>query len=321
MRLHADVIKTILRPAWLALIVGSAVLAGLAALWVGLQQDAGETSTTFVFARRVGYLDRPIPVLDDHLNEIINSVEFPVVFERIEDRLLLRAERDYDLLIGQAENTQSVVEITVQTERPGDADRIARIVAEEMVEFVLDTQDVSIVTEITDFDDELTRLRQDQDRLLALAGGVPPTTAQRNLEGELTAILDGNADAPVGNYEADVRERLSALTPLATQYERNASTIRGLERLRSQAIVERIDITSNQESINDEWYRQVTPVEDTSNVPVAVAMAFAAGIPALAVAFVLVSLNVSRRLAIERRKEEAAAQEQPRPSRKTAIRA
>ncbi len=320
MRFDADVIKTLLRPAWLTLIVGSAVLAGLAAFWVGLQQESGETSTTFVFARRVGYLDRPIPVLDDHLNEIINSVEFPVVFERIQERLLLEENTDYDLLIGQAENTQSVVEIKISTERAGDADRISRIVAEEMVEFVLDTQDVSIVTEITDFDDELTRLREDQDRLLALAGGVPPTAARRNLEGELTAILDLDADAPVGNYEAEVRERLSAVTPLATQYERNASTIRGLERLRSRAIVERIDITSSQESINDEWYRQVTPVEKTSNVPVAVAMAFAAAIPSLGVAFLLVVLNISRRLAIERRRAAAEAQEQQRPARNTSIR-
>jgi len=333
MRFDADVIKTMLRPAWLILIVGSGLLAGLGALWVGLQQDAGETSTTYVFARRVGYLDRPIPVLDDHVNEIINSVEFPAVFIAIDERLLLEVGEDYDLSIGPAENTQSVVQIDVQTERPGEADRIARIVAEEMVSFVLDTQDVSIETEITDFDVELTRLSEEQTRLVELAGGVSPTVARRSLEAELTTLLDAQAspdtddvdtpddEAALAAYEADLRDRLTDVAPVAIEYERNASTMRGLERLRARAMVERIDITSSQESINDEWYRQVTPVEPSSPVPVAVAMAFAAAVPALVVAFLLVSVYVSRRLAVERKRVESEARMAQPASRGSAVRA
>ena len=84
MTLHRDVVRLILRPAWLGLIIFSVLAASFAGLWVGLQQDAGETSTTFLFGRRIGYLNRPLPVLDDHLAEIVNSVEFPIVFERIE---------------------------------------------------------------------------------------------------------------------------------------------------------------------------------------------------------------------------------------------
>jgi hypothetical protein len=302
--MHADVLKVMARPAWLGLIVVSVLCAAGAALWVGLQQDAGETSTTYVFGRRVGYLDRPLPVLEDHLNDLVNSVEFPVVFARIEERLQLQAEKDYDLTIGIVEDTQSLVEIEVRTKRSGDADRIARIVAEEMVEFVLEGQDLNIATEIDDLTDEISRLEEEQARLVALSSGVPPTTAKANLEAQLTGLITDPDRTSVGPLEGAIQEQLSALTPLADSYDRNASSIRQLQRDRSAAIVERSDIAASQASINQEWYRSITPVEPTSNLPVAIAMAFAAAVPAGLASAALVALNLNRRL---NRREEFEA--------------
>lgn len=296
MKLDLAVLRTILRPAWLLLIVGSTLIASLTALWVGLQQDAGETSTTFVFGRRVGFLDRPLPVLDDHLNEIINSVEFPEVFERIENRLLLQAERDYDLQIGTVDDTQSLVQITVRTNRSGEAERIARIIAEEMVAFVLDSQDVAIETEIDDLAANISRLQDEQANIVDLAGGVPPTTAARVIEAQLANIARGQIVDPVAGFEEDLRSQLLELQPLSTTYQTNAQTIRTQETQRAQSQVERLDIVSGQVSINDDWYRLITPVEPTSNVPVAIAMAFAAGVPALVVATTLAVLLISRSL-------------------------
>ena len=284
------------RPAWLGLIVLSILCAASGALWLGLQQDAGETSTTYVFGRRVGYQNRPLPVLDDHLSDIVNSVEFPVVFERIEERLLLKAEKDYNLTIGVVDDTQSVVEIVVRTNRSGDADRIARIVAEEMVDFVLDSQDLSISTEIDDLTREIDRLEDEQERLVALAGGVPPTTAKTNLETLLAGLISDPERTTVGPLEGAVQEQLSALTPLADSYDRNAFEIRQLQQDRAAAMVERSDISASQASINEEWYRSITPVEPTSNVPVAIAMAFAAAVPAALASTALVALNLDRRL-------------------------
>ncbi len=302
--MHADVLKVMARPAWLGLIVVSVLCAAGAALWVGLQQDAGETSTTYVFGRRVGYLDRPLPVLEDHLNDLVNSVEFPVVFARIEERLQLQAEKDYNLTIGIVEDTQSLVEIEVRTKQSGDADRIARIVAEEMVEFVLEGQDLNIATEIDDLTDEIGRLEEEQTRLVALSSGVPPTIAKANLEAQLAGLISDPDRTSVGPLEGAIQEQLSALTPLADSYDRNAFSIRQLQRDRSAAIVERSDITASQASINQEWYRSITPVEPTSNLPVAIAMAFAAAVPAGLASAALVALNLNRRL---NRREEFEA--------------
>ena len=299
--MHADVLKMMGRPAWLGLIVISVLCAAGAGLWVGLQQDAGETSTTYIFGRRVGYLDRPLPVLEDHLNDLVNSVEFPLVFARIEERLQLQAEKDYDLAIGIVEDTQSLVEIEVRTKRSGDADRIARIVAEEMVEFVLEGQDLSITTEIDDLTDEISRLEEEQERLVALSSGVPPTTAKASLEALLFGLLSDPDRTSVGPLEGVLQEQLSSLTPLADSYSRNEFSIRQLQKDRSAAIVERSDIEASQTSINQEWYRSITPVEPTSNLPVAIAMAFAAAVPAGLASGALVALNLNRRLS---RREE-----------------
>ena len=295
MKVNRHVARMMTRPIWAGLIVLSIVFASGSALWVGLQQDAGETSTTFLFGRRIGYLNRPLPVLDDHLNEIINSVEFPVVFERIEERLLLQADKDYNLTIGIVENTQSLVEIEVRTDRSGEADRIARIVAEEMVEFVLETQDLSISTEIAELNNEINRLVDDQERLVALAGSVPPIQLQAQIQQQL-AGLAGNNDTPVGTLQGELQAQLAAVQPLANDFRRNQISIDGLQGDRSQAIVERSDLLASQASINEEWYRAITPVEPTSNVPVAIAMAFAAAVPAGISSSALVGFNLNRRL-------------------------
>lgn len=297
MRFDSRVIRVALQPAWVALIIGATLLAALGGLWAGLQQDTGETSTSFVYARRVGFLGRPLPDLDDHLNEIINSVEFPEVFIRIEERLLLEADRDYTLEIGVVENTQSLVQIVVDTDRSGEADRISRIIAEEMVSFVLDGQGVSIDNAIDDLDAQVTRLEGEQVRLTALADGVPPPQLVRRFEAELAGFATGQLDDPVTNFEAALRNQINTLSPLADEYGQNELSIRNLRRERAQAGVDRLDINSGRQSINDEWYRAITPPEPTSNVPLAVAMAFAAAVPALIIATGLVLLNVGRRLA------------------------
>lgn len=294
MTIDLSVIRAILRPAWLLLIVGSTLLAALTALWVGVQQDAGETSTTFVFGRRVGFLDRPLPVLDDHLNEIINSVEFPEVFERIDNRLLLTIDEDYDLEIGPVDDTQSVVQITIRTNRSGEAERIARIIAEEMVSFVLSSQDVAIETEIRDLSEDIDRLQGEQADLIDLAGGVPPTTATRVFEAQLANIARGQIIDPAVGFEDNLRTQLLELQPLSTTYQSNARSIQAQETRRARSQIERLDIISGQTSINDDWYRLITPVEPTSNVPIAIAMAFAAGVPAFVVATTLAIALVSR---------------------------
>lgn len=304
MRIDAAVVRALLRPAWVGLILGATLLAAFAALWVGLQQQPGEQSTTFVFARRVGFLNQPLPVLDDHLNEIVNSVEFPVVFERIEDRLLLQEGRDYDLSVGVVEGSDSLVEVEVRTQRQNDADRIARIVAEEMVLFVLLGLEVDATTEIDGFESDLAVLREEQDRLISLSGGIRPDLARNTFQAQLTGV------GPVGAAQSDLRDQLDLVAPLAIDYERNESTIRGIQRQRVQAVGSQLDISSSLRSINQEWYRLITPVEETSNLPIAIAMAFAAGVPALVAATALAGLNVARRL----HRDERAEQE-PRSAR------
>jgi len=305
--MHADVTRQMLRPAWLGVLIISILCASGSALWIGLQQDAGETSTTYVFGRRVGNLDRPVQVLDDHLNDIVNAVEFPTVFAGIEDRLQLRADKDYDLEIGVVDDTQSIVEITVRTNTSGNADRIARIVAEEMVKFVLENQDKSIATEIGDLDNEIDRLEDEQELLISQANGVPPTTARDNLTILLSGLLSDPDRITAGPLEGTIQEQLTALTPLADSYSRNGFRIRQLQQDRAAALVERQDIASSQGAINDDWYRSITPVEPTSNVPVAIAMAFAAAVPAAVLAVVLVSLNLDRRLTNDERRSAGLA--------------
>jgi hypothetical protein len=172
-----------------------------------------------------------------------------------------------------------------------------------MVEFVLEGQDLNIATEIDDLTDEIGRLEDEQERLVALSSGVPPTTAKASLEALLFGLISDPDRTSVGPLEGVLQEQLSALTPLADSYSRNAFSIRRLQKDRSAAIVERSDIEASQASINQEWYRSITPVEPTSNLPVAIAMAFAAAVPAGLASGALVALNLNRRLSRRERLE------------------
>lgn len=295
MRLHPDVLRNMMRPVWLGIIAASVLLAAGAALWIGLQQDQGETSTTFVFGSRVGF-DAPIDELEDHVSDIVNSVEFLPVFERIEDRVLLQADKDYRLTIGVLENTQSVVSVEVRTDRSGEADRIARIVAEEMVRFVLEGVDESVATDVGELERDLALLIEEQERLILIAGNVNPTRAEISLERELAAITSGLDDDPVGTLEGELRSRVAAIAPIADDFRQNAVLVGQVEGELANILVQRAEIEAAIGSVSSDWYREITPVETTSNVPVAIAMAFAAAVPALIAAVVLVALNLHRRL-------------------------
>ncbi len=295
MRLHPDVLRNMIRPLWLGLIFASMLLAASAALFIGLQQDQGETSTTFVFGSRVGF-EAPLDELEDHISNIVNSVEFLPVFERIEDRVLLRADDDYSLTISILDNTQSVVAIEIRTDRSGEADRISRIVAEEMVRFVLEGVDEAVASNVVEIERDLAVVTEDQARLIALAGNVNPNRAEIRLERELAAITSGVDDDPVGTLEGELRERINNVAPLAAEFRQNDVLVADLEQQRANIVVQRAEIEAAIGSVSSDWYRSVTPVEPTSNVPVAIAMAFVAAVPALFAAVILVALNLNRRL-------------------------
>lgn len=309
MQPHPDLLKSMLRPSWLVIVALAVLFAAGGALIFGLRQDQGETSTTFVFGDRVGF-DAPMIELEAHIADIVNSVEFPAVFERIENRVLLTADEDYTLSIGILENTQSVVAIEVRTDRSGEADRISRIIAEEMVRFVLEDVDRTIAADFEEIERDLAIAVEDEARLRALAGDVDPTRAEISLERELGAITTGVNDDPAGNIEGEIRQRLTILAPLADEYRQNEVVRTDLETQLADIIVERAEIAAASGSISDDWYRSVTPVEPTSTVPVAIALAFAAAVPALFASIVLVALNLNRRLYA--RDREADLKPEPR---------
>ncbi len=295
MRFHPDVVRNMTRPGWLAIILLPVLIAAGGALWLGLQQDQGETSTTFVFGSNVGF-DAPLEELEDHIADIVNSVEFGPVFERIEARVLLQADKDYTLNIGLVENTQAVVSIEVRTDRSGEADRISRIIGEEMVRFVLEGVDEAIVAEAQTLDLDLASLVEDQERLVQLAGGVDPVRTEISLERELGAVTAVGGEGPVGTVAGELRAQINNISPLADEFRRNQVLVDDLEAQIATVLVQRTEIAAATSSIGAEWYRSITPVEPTSNVPVAIAMAFAAAVPALIAAAALVALNLNRRL-------------------------
>ncbi len=288
------------RPVWLGIIVASVLFAAAGGLWLGLQQDQGESATTFVFGSRVGF-DAPLDELEDHISDIVNSLEFLPVFERIEERTLLSAENDYSLNIGILENTQSIVSVEVRTDRSGEADRIARIVAEEMVRFVLEGVDEGIVATQAGLERDLQAIVDDQARLVTLAGNVDPTRAEISIEREIAAINSGLNDDPVGAVEGDLRAQLVNVAPLADEFRQTEVLLTNLERQLANTVVQRTEIEAATASVSADWYRSITPVEPTSNIPVAIAMAFAAAVPAFIAAVILVALNLNRRLVVRDR--------------------
>lgn len=298
------------RPVWLGIIIASVLLAAGGGLWLGLQQDQGESATTFVFGSRVGF-DAPLDELEDHISDIVNSLEFGPVFERIEGRTLLSAEDDYTLDIGIVENTQSIVSIEVRTDRSGEADRIARIVAEEMVRFVLQGVDDAIISDQAVLEQDLAAIIDDQARLVTLAGNVDPTRAEISIEREIAAINSGLSDDPIGVVEGDLRAQLANVAPLANEFRQTEVLVADLEGQLANTNVQRTEIEAATASISSDWYRSITPIEPTSNVPVAIAMAFAAGVPALAVAVILVALNLNRRLVVRDREHGILASTNP----------
>ncbi len=280
---------------WLSIIILSTLFAASTALWIGLQQDQGETSTTFVFGSRVGF-DAPVAELEDHIADIVNSVEFGPVFERIGTRILPVTEDDYTLDIGILEDTQSVVAVEVRTSRSGEADRIARIVAEEMVRFVLEGVDDSVESDLEALERDLPPLLDEQERLKQLAGGANPIRTLNSLQRDLAAISTVGSNEPVGTLEGEILSQISAISGIADDFEQNQVLVDSLERDIANIMIQRAEIQAATQSVSADWYRSITPVEATSNVPVAIAMAFAAAVPALVAAAVLVALNLNRRL-------------------------
>ena len=305
MRLHPDVLRNMIRPVWLGIIFASVLFAAGGALFIGLQQDQGETSTTFVFGSRVGF-DAPLDELEDHISNIVNSVEFGPVFERIDARTLLSAEDDYSLDVSIVENTQSVVAIEIRTDRSGEADRISRIVAEEMVRFVLEGVDEAVATDAAALERDLATATEDQGRLITLAGNVNPNRAEISLERQLAAITTDIGDDPVGTLEGELRSRIANIAPLAAEFRQTEVVVDDLERQLATIVVQRAEIEASIRAVSADWYRSVTPVEPTSNVPVAIAMAFVAAVPALFAAVILVALNLNRRLIARDRQLDAS---------------
>lgn len=287
-------VSAMLTPRWIALIAFSTLLAAFAALWLGLQAPSQHTSTTFIYGRRVGYLDRQLPVLDEHLDDIVNAVEFPEVFEAIEARTLLRADKQYNFTIERVDDTQSVIEIQVIADRPGDAERIARILAEEVVRFVLEGQDASLAADLDGFDNRIATLEAEQSRLRDLSLGVSPIVAQNRIERALLEI--DRSEAGAQTREENLRADLSDIRPQAADFAQNASSLEREYAARATTETERLDVLASIESVNDEWYRSITPVEPTSNLPIAIAMAFAAGIPAAVISAFLVTLRLNQRM-------------------------
>ncbi len=287
----AEAFRYLHKPAWISVVLVATIAAAGAALWMGLQQQADHTATTHVFSRRVGYLDRPVPELEDHIGDIVNAVEFPAVFIAIEERTLLLPEEDYTFTIEQLDDEDSIVEIRVEAARAGDAERISRILVEEVVEFVLDGQRASLDAEIADLEGIIATLQQSQADVRERAFGVPPDTAIRAIE---LSLLRQTEDSTLD--EEELLGYLSELEPLADRYRQTTVDLNSLYRDLAAKRSERADVVGTIGSVNEEWYRSVSPVERASNVPVAIAMAFAAGIPAVLVAALLVTLNLNRRL-------------------------
>lgn len=282
------------QPRWMALIIFSVLAAALAATWLGLQQPVRHTATTFIYGSRVGILDRPDLQLDDQLNQLVNAVEFPAVFLAIEDRTLLVADDDYDFSIERVEDSPSVIAIEVKADTAGNAERIARILAEEVVTFVLRSQDDVISGEIGDVQRQLASLVEEQGRLRGLTYGVTPTRASERLEQELAAIDD--LDPVSGQFEADLLAALGVAQSNLGDYQRTQIEINRLSIDMGQLENERLDLTAAIDTVDRDWYRTITPVEPTSNIPLAVAMAFAAAVPTAIVSTTLVLLNLKRRI-------------------------
>lgn len=287
----AESLRYLRKPAWIGLVLLATVASAGAALWMGMQRQPEQTATTFVFGRRVGYLDRPVPVLDEHIDEIVNSVEFPGVFFAIRDRTLLEPDRDYEFTIERLEDEESVVEIAVVAGQAGDAERISRILVEEMVAFVLDGQQASVTSEIGDIDQSIRTLEASQQAIRDQSFGISPEVAVRQIELGLIR-MDENSTLD----DDQLRDLLIELRPLEARYLDNIVELNALYRDRAARVTEQSDLVAALENVNADWYRLRTPVEAASNVPVAIAMAFTAGVPAVLVAMLLVTLTLNLRL-------------------------
>lgn len=294
-------LRTILSARWLALIIISTLIAATTGFWVGIQSETEYTATTHVYARRVGFSNRPLPDLDDHVAELIDAVEFPAVFLDIEQRTLLQADRDYEFNLSESETSDSVIEINVVSPTPGDAERINRILSESIVDFVLQRQERALETRIEGLEGSISDLLDDQDRLAQSSAGASPITLQAQAEASLIEI--GTDTGPASGAEAIVLDLLDTVRPIAEDYAQNLDALADLRQETADARIELAEVESTRDNINSEEYRSITPVTDASKVPVAIALAFAAAIPAAVVSIGLVTMSGLRRSRITARKQ------------------
>ena len=282
------------RPRWLALILVAVLAAALAAAWMGMTQPARHTSTSFIYGRRVGILDRPNLELDNQLNDLVNAVEFPDVFERIEQRTQLESDQDYTFTIERLDQSDAIVAIEVRADLAGNTERISRILAEEVVKFVLESQADVVSGEIVDVQGQVSELAEQQAELRALSFNVPPKTAIERIERELAFL--GELDEIDPAAERALLDALTVVQPQFNAYQGNVQDINQLHRDLAAHEDERLELTTAVETVNQNWYRSITPVEEASNVPIAVAMAFAAAVPTAIVSVGLVLLNLNKRV-------------------------
>jgi len=291
--MNSLVLRFATRPRWLALIIVSVLAAALAAAWMGMTQPPGHTSTSYIYGRRVGILDRPNLELENQLNDLVNAVEFPAVFERIERRTQLQSDQDYTFTIERLDESDAIVAIEVRADLAGNTERISRILAEEVVKFVIQRQAAVVSGEIADVQEQVAGLVEQQADLRTLSFNVPPKTAIERIERELALLSQLDEVDPAA--ELALLDALTVVQPQFNDYQGNVQDINQLNRDLAALEDERLELSAAVDTVNENWYRSITPVEEASNVPLAVAMAFAAAVPTAIVSVGLVLLNLNRR--------------------------
>ena len=127
--------------------------------------------------------------------------------------------------------------------------------------------------------------------------GIAEVVRNRNAE----QVASDEQAVWIDGVEGDLRAQLVNVAPLADEFRQTEVLLTNLERQLANTVVQRTEIEAATASVSADWYRSITPVEPTSNIPVAIAMAFAAAVPAFIAAVILVALNLNRRLVVRDR--------------------
>ncbi len=282
------------RPLALAVLVAAGALVGAM-----IPQDTTYTSRHIVFAAQLASDDLSPAQLEDFADELRLAATLPQVSDAVEEALGSGPAAEYTVEISETASDTSLAFIAEAGSEPV-AREASRLTAEKTAEFVIGQSIVRADSLVAALEAQLTAVREEQETLTDLAGGISPNIA---LTRASELLFDTRQAAATGDAEAEqladsLEEEIELLRPHQQQYDLLEEEAAEIADELGVAITDRSRSENSLANASSELVIAEVATRETSKAPaIAQNMLLLAAINGLVLiaAFVLIDLFADRR--------------------------